>query len=335
MYKASTSRGHHKKRHMAVWKLIMIDFFAICVALTFFAYFHHINPIGAFDEDPIAMPIPEVPTPKVSARPNGASDGQVDSINIPKTDLFLAAGVTPEITENTYKSDSVNITVRTEEAFDCTLHIAEVYVADVQQIKEVFAGGEYKTSWSGRTVPEVLAEQTKAFLFISTDQFAARKGGVIVRNGVLYRKSPVYDVCVLGYDGTLSTYKKEDFDIASMEADGVWQAWTFGPMLLQDGLPMTKFYGDSYVYGKEHPRMAIGMIEPLHYIFVAVDGRQKNGPQGIMLSDLSRWLYDNGAKTAYNLDGGATACMIVNGQFYNIQAGDRNITNGLYVGVKP
>ena len=65
---------------------------------------------------------------------------------------------------------------------------------------------------------------------------------------------------------------------------------------------------------------------------VTVEGR--NGLVGMTMSELSQFMYELGCKTAYNLDGGATAQMAVNGKIYSESSGDRGVTDIVYIGLE-
>jgi exopolysaccharide biosynthesis protein len=58
------------------------------------------------------------------------------------------------------------------------------------------------------------------------------------------------------------------------------------------------------------------MIEPYHYYFVVVDGRSDYSAS-INLEDLSKFMADLGCVDAYNLDGGGSSTMVLNGKLIN------------------
>ena len=131
----------------------------------------------------------------------------------------------------------------------------------------------------------------------------------MIRNGVIYRANRTNcDVCVLYYDGRMEVMPGSSFDMQQAINDGAWQAWTFGPALLDtDGSVISSFASTNRIISA-NPRTAIGYYEPGHYCMVVVDGRGTSA--GITLPDLSQLFYDLGCTAAYNLDGGNSSIMV-------------------------
>jgi exopolysaccharide biosynthesis protein len=179
-----------------------------------------------------------------------------------------------------------------------------------------------------------MAENNDAVLTISGDFYGNSEEGVVIRNGVLYR-SVVNDadICVLFTDGTMKTYSPEEFDVDEVIQKGAWQAWTFGPELLDgSGNVLSSFNTTSYL-NEENPRCALGYIEEGHYIFVVVDGRDVGYSKGATLSELAQIMSDEGCLTAYNLDGGKSAAMVFDGEYVNQPSeGGRTISDIVYIG---
>ena len=329
-----------KKKQLQVWKLILIYIVATGLSLIVFAYFHHVNPIGDFNYVEVSLPTPTLPS--------APAPTAISTYTPPRTDEPALITPTPlpteppifapdehrsVMTDEMLITENVRIELLTKTEGDAVFHIAEIWLRDVTYLKTYCAGGQYKGAWANKDYAYRLAREVNAFLAINGDQFAARREGVEVRNGVLCRERMYKDVAVLYYDGSLVTYDQDKFDISVIEENGAWQAWSFGPRLLDDnGQPMTEFNCEDYVGKRRHPRTAIGMIEPLHYIFVCVDGRSSKS-DGILLTDLSKWFYDNGCVSAYNLDGGATSQMVVQGEYYNNPSKEREVTDIIYIGI--
>lgn len=160
------------------------------------------------------------------------------------------------------------------------------------------------------------SKDVNALFAITGDTFSMSKDGVIIRNGYLYRDDlrTANDIGVLCADGSLRIVEKRDYltieDIVNM---GAWQVWTFGPSLLDDnGKPKSKFnIAGSHLSDleEEHPRTAMGMVEPGHYVFVLADGRDVGYSKGATFPELAEIMVNEGCTVAYNLDGGRSAVM--------------------------
>lgn len=133
---------------------------------------------------------------------------------------------------------------------------------------------------------------------------------VCVRNGKVIRKTDDVsgDVCVLNYDGTMKTYKRNEYSWEEIEAGRPYQVWNFGPALIDGEGKAIRNYAslDDYVVNNRHPRTGIGYYEPGHYAFIAVDGRSDDS-EGVRIVQLADLFVALGCRVAYNMDGGDSA----------------------------
>lgn len=109
-----------------------------------------------------------------------------------------------------------------------------------------------------------------------------------------------------------------------LQSEQVWQAFEFGPALVENGQALS--FPDAFDVistrpSRKEPRTAIGMIEPLHYVIIVVDGRQPGYSDGISLQDLQLLFQDYGAQVAFNLDGGGSAEMWFMGEIISNPSG--------------
>ena len=179
--------------------------------------------------------------------------------------------------------------------------------------------------------PQEIDARLNSILTINGDYYGLREDGIVIRNGVLYRKDemPLRDLCVLFWDGTMETYPSMVIDAEQLMEQGAYQAWNFGPRLLDEtGAAMENFNSD---VNKVNPRTAIGYYEPGHYCFVAVDGRDED-TDGLTMPQLSLLMKALGCTRAYNLDGGKTSNMVWNDQVANNpSAGGRKCSDALVI----
>jgi len=208
------------------------------------------------------------------------------------------------VEKNEYLSEDVSIRITTSEAGGVVFHVADIYIRNIENLQTAFANdiygrGQREYAWD-------ISMDKGAILSVNGDYYGARDDGVVIRNGVLYRDTLYQDVCVLYRDGTMETYSAEDFDCNAAMERGAWQAWSFGPMLLdENSAAMTKF---NSVVVNRNPRCGIGYFEPGHYCFVIVEGRNERS-RGASLAEFSLIFEQLGCVSAYNMDGGNTAVM--------------------------
>lgn len=231
-----------------------------------------------------------------------------------------------EKTLTTYKSANINVSIDKVLKDGVTYYIADIYVADLRYFKTAFAKKPDVMGY--REFTDVVARENDAIIAINGDH-CTDNGGPVVRNGKLYRDEKLADALVMNYDGSMQTFTADQLDMNKIKTEGAYQVWTFGPMLLDNGQPMTQF--NSTITGA-NPRTAVGFYEPGHYCFVVVDGRQPGYSNGYTLSDLSQLFYRQGCTVAFNLDGGQSTELVFMGKLINQPYhGGRSTTDILYI----
>ena len=215
-------------------------------------------------------------------------------------------------TKDSYSSKNISLTLdkytEGSGANIITYYVADIYVSNIKCLQSGFADDTYGIGYTENVLS--MDESLNAVLAMNGDYYGNGGTGVVIRNGEVYRSTTSdSDVCVLYYDGTMKTFSAQEFDVDQAIADGAWQAWCFGPELLDDtGSSKTDFTTDGHV--KEvNPRSAIGYYEPGHYCLVVVDGRQSGYSEGMSLSQLSGLFEKLGCTSAYNMDGGKSSAM--------------------------
>jgi hypothetical protein len=221
-----------------------------------------------------------------------------------------------------------------------TCYVADVYLDNVKDLVGcVFndAAGELADG-----SPERVEEQLGAVFVLNTDFIKGRSWGLYVRGGHVFRNKSTKGiaVCAINKDGKMEILDGDTLDADALLRSGkVWHVLTFGPSLLNaDGSPRNangefrinnNYQGwddDKTYYGflSPNPRTAMGQAEDGHFVFVAVDGRDKGYSKGMTFPELSHLMYEEGCKVAYNLDGGGSTMMYFDGNFVNQPAGGRD-----------
>lgn len=286
------------------------------------------------DSSALITPVPATalpkPTPAPTPTPRAADTAEPAASPTPEATGLLKNRYAEKfttyelLTADSYTSEACSVswkTVHDTENFskNVTYFVADTYVQDAAYITTAFAKETF--SKGGTKTIEAISKKANAVIAVSGDFASWRDSGLVIRNGVVYRTrlDGARDVCVLYADGVMETYEAGSVPLDEILERNPWQAWCFGPALLDaDGECKTSFH--TSVAGK-NPRAAIGYYEPGHYCFVVVDGRQGSYSQGMTMKELSQLMNALGCTAAFNLDGGATAQMTWNSQVINSPSG--------------
>lgn len=262
------------------------------------------SPQSSASATPAQSPLSSA-SPAPASSPSPSPEAIVGDFRARFADRFTDGAV--EVTENSYRSADLNITVFDGRYEGSVYHAADIYIADIECLATAFAHDTYGSGYAED--PGAIAQRWGSVVALSGDYYGAHDGGIVVRNGVLYRNGlNQNDLCVLYWDGTMRTFSPSSFDVEAELTNGAYQVWCFGPMLLDEsGQPMTRFNSN---VTPRNPRAAIGFYEPGHYCFVMVEGRTEES-EGLSLEELSQLMYDMGCTAAYNLDGGQSAALLM------------------------
>ena len=251
--------------------------------------------------------------------------------------LASAAKVTTDNSGSSqdYEDGNIKITYTQYTTNDTTIHVADVQLSSAEYLKTAFADNTY-----GKNVTQTtsdIAAANNAVLAINGDYYGVQEKGYVIRNGVLYREAAADNdvLCIYG-DGSMKVVDPSSVTAQELLDQGVWQAFSFGPGLLEDGdIPISL---DTEVGRAKasNPRTAIGIIDDLHYVFVVSDGRSDES-EGLSLYELAVFMQELGVKTAYNLDGGGSSTMYFNGNVVNnptsgFRDDERKVSDIIYIG---
>ena len=323
-----------KRKHMPLPALIALHLLCIGAGLLLFAYFHHVRdfysqtppqtaPVSLITPSPAPTPTAEAAetaSPEETPQPGEAA---VDRGMFYErfSDQFTDGEIIRS--DNEYKSANISVTFSKIEEPSLIYHVAEIYISDMRYLRTAFG----EKGYGSRNMTAELAAANDAVVAISGDYYSARKEGVVVRNGFLYRETRYEDLCVLLSDGRMLTMTDAELDLDELKAAAPWQVWSFGPALLRDGRALTEF---NSTVSRNNPRSAIGCVEPGHYFFVQVDGRGVRGSRGMTLAELAALFERLGCQTAYNLDGGQTAGIAWMGKLISYPYG-RSVSDIIYI----
>lgn len=230
-----------------------------------------------------------------------------------------------------------NITIKMTEYYDnnTKIYVADVTVSSAEYLKTAFASDTYGKNVTDTT--SSIAKSNNAILAINGDYYGVQQSGYVIRNGIVYRDTAKdSDVLCIYANGTMEVVSDSEYTADELVKKGVWQAFTFGPALVENS---TVTVGENDEVGRamaSNPRTAIGMIDTNHFVFVVSDGRTSES-SGLSLYELGQFMQKLGVKTAYNLDGGGSSTMYFNGQVVNNpttngRIKERGVSDIVYIG---
>ncbi len=320
-------------RRLPGWAVAALDVLLIAATLLVYALFQHVLPAYRAAAGAPALAVPTVSADVVAVSPTEPPVTETAAPTPTAEPTWaekFAEHFTAEIvsTDSSYTSPYVSVTVTEHTSGEGNSaqrwYVADIYLTDIRCFQTYMPGGTYNQSVA---YMPALAEEAGALVAVNGDFASLAAGGVIIRNGTLFRDE-LYNVqiCVLYDDGTMACYDSADFSAADAMANGAWQAWSFGPSLLDgDGQAKDTFSCSDAILGV-NPRTAIGYYEPGHYCFVVVDGRQPGAALGFDMPELSQFFADLGCRLAFNLDGGRSSQMVFAGRTV-----DEPVNNGRYI----
>ena len=255
-------------------------------------------------------------------------------------DLF-APGSTPiaeNFTENGYRDETIIVEMDKQRMYDSDVFIAYVKIATPSQIRTAIAGNKLSSTRTNQT--SVITAAYNGIVGINGDYYSDsnRQGGHIVRQGQVLRErvSDNFDLLFIDELGDLHVFhrgKKDQTDaVAAFKSEHeIVNGFCFGPSLVIDGkkpedVSQYKWFDPN----SENPRAAIGQLDTLTYVLVAVNGRTDESI-GVTMDQFADIMLELGCQQAYNLDGGNSATMAFGGEVYNDKPqAERSVTDILY-----
>jgi exopolysaccharide biosynthesis protein len=107
-------------------------------------------------------------------------------------------------------------------------------------------------------------------------------------------------------DGTLKCYQPGQTDAAKLQALGVRDSFSFGPLLVEDKKVAYVDDGKDLSTG----RVGFGYSDPYHYIVIVALRERHTALSWVRMSNI---FVSFGARVAYNLDGGHSSSLVFMG----------------------
>lgn len=335
-------------RKLSLLQMFLLDFVLVGVGLSVFALFHHVIPRSvdmsnaivvdryAHQASPTQAPAATAPAAENTLASSASNDSALTAQAPAEPtaepapvgyfgDKFADKFTDDEVFNDgrVFRNQNVNVTMSTGIYEGATYYLADIYIRDISNLVTGLAKDSFGKNISEK--PASIAERIGSIVAINGDYYSVHNAGVVIRNGAVFRTEvdTTMDICILYYDGTMETISPSHFDADAAIEKGAYQAWSFGPRLLVDGMAQEFF---NTTVSPANPRAVIGYYEPGHYCFVVVDGRNAQS-KGLTMRQTSLLMESLGCQVAFNLDGGNTAQMICGGAVINNPSGDRNCSD--------
>lgn len=313
--------------------LFIIDFLCIVVILIVYALMQHVLPSNIMSdntnlndptvtvEGPIDVAYPADETSADEKPPSKFADKFSDSITL-SSRLYKSPNVSVEIEEFSSETPSFQ-----------HWYIADIYIRDIRCIQTFTSQNAGSNFFPAYPITE-LSKKANSVIAINGDFALVNNLGLVVRNGQLLCDKPsLSDICVLYNDGSMECFSSDKINVNEEIAKGVWQAWSFGPSLIDCNGKATTDFSSYYANLLScHPRTILGYYEPGHYCFVVIDGRQGGYAIGMSMQDISNLMEELGCKAAFNLDGGQSSQMTFGSTIVNRPiGGGRALSDIIYI----
>lgn len=222
-----------------------------------------------------------------------------------------------------YENETTKIEITRYESLGSVYYTAEIWLSDITQLRSAFSNDTFDSVTE--TVRDI-AERQNAILAFNGDFATFNNGGIIIRNGELFRSNKsTRHLLLIDQNGDFHTMVDPPEDAKEAAAqyivDGMWHTCVFGPVLVENW-QATELPKDFFISTKatHEPRTAIAQLGPLHYMVIIVDGRQDGYSKGVSLTRLQEICIEHGAITAFNLDGGGSTTLYFDGEIINSPA---------------
>lgn len=252
------------------------------------------------------------------------------------------------ITDREYRDESLHVVIQSKtrkpkssrESTVCRW--ITIQVADASQLRTAMSMDSYDDP--GTTSAKKLAQYVNAAVALNGDYFKYNYDkGYVMRQGVLYRDAldGTWDSLIIDdrgdfHDVPEATSESMAEAIASLEAEGrkPVNVFTFGPVLVKDGKVVRE--DSEYPPEMHYPtlatqRIALLQLGELEYAVVEIDSDGGNGT-GMNLGELARFILEiyPDCRMAYNLDGGGSTHLIVNGKQVHKTVSGRAVCDIIY-----
>ncbi len=231
-----------------------------------------------------------------------------------------------------YFNDNLLLTVYQIRASNSDVYVADVVVSSAYEILSALAFNTFGGTNITQTVSTMAAAHDAIFA-INSDYASHYDSGFVIRNGLILRSSSSYrNAIALNIDGTVTSFAETSTTVQAVLDEGTWQLWSFGPVLIKDGVSVADIHDGLDRDAVNNPRSAFGAVGVNHFMFVTVDGRT-DASHGADIEELAGIMMSLGCFQAYNFDGGGSATFWYNGEVINHPSDgyERKVSDCVYI----
>lgn len=275
---------------------------------------------------------------------NAAALAEVRPLDLDMTVPGYPAREDGWISDTEYQDESIHIQVFSKgrkpksSSTSTVCRWVTVSIADPSQLRTTMSNENYDDP---TYVPaRYMARDVNAIVALNGDFFKYNYSlGYVLRQGVFYRDAldGTWDVLMIDdhgdfHDVLAATSESMAAAISDLEAQGrkAVNTFTFGPVLIKDGVirdPMPEQHYSTLAA----QRIALIQLGELEYAVMEIDADGGNGT-GMNLEELARFILEifPDCKMAYNLDGGGSTHLIVNGRAIHKTPSSRAVSDIIY-----
>lgn len=320
-------------------KMFLVTFVFYMILFSFSSFtmlYEFVIPHGGFIvEDPTTT---TTTTTTSSTSPTTSGTGTLtDIITTTTSSTIVYPDELPTVLSNgtiigTYENDEALITIYQIRASNSDVFVADVVVKDAHTI---LSGLAYNTFGGTNVVQTVstMATEHDAIFAVNADYASHYDSGYVIRNGMILRNSTSYRNAIALYeDGTVSSFAESSVSINDVLNAGAWQLWSFGPVIIKDGVSVASVNDGLDRDAVNNPRTAFGYVSANHFMFVCVDGRTTQS-HGVDIEELAGIMMSLNCVQAYNFDGGGSSTMYFNGEIINhpSEGSERAVSDCVYI----
>lgn len=233
----------------------------------------------------------------------------------------FSAGVQPDpagfSSDLHYSDPTISVSIEAGRQDECDYWIADIRIGHPSQLRTAAAD----TFDSDMVLPAItIARRMNAVLAVNGDYFNYSNTGYTIRQGELFkdRLNGHRDLLLIDENGDFHFMRKVYKGRGVTEVDGkkVINAFSFGPVLVENGELNQDYSFDEMAFGDYCQRMCIAQVDSLHYKVICC-GSPDRDSTGMTIRQFAKFVQDQGVKHAYNLDGGNSTMLVFNGEKIN------------------